>query len=363
MTRATRAAETPRVESQATPSRRTTYAAHPQTLADLCNDAAGADPGQRFTLRRNAGGLFHFFYQPTAIARFLVLRACVLRTGTYSFPDAVTFDLSIDDNVNPPILSSDPTIPDGLKADQQFVPIEEEGGRFATASHQSWALDLVALRGAGLSSTSPWRFTLSVTCDPTAVCELFQMEEVTRFAVDDAEVYGELPQDYQPRSPINNGAHGLERLLTTLREAHYSGLRTYHQLAVSESAPLTRTLTSYGALNGDVETGTTPNTWRMRARKMRGAAADGARVRWMVRYKIVGATGTDKGFVRLHTGGASSPYVIPLPDISGAWVDSDVGVAWLATNGAGAIDALHFEAKVDAGTLSICARAVWDYPA
>lgn len=361
MTRAVRAAETPRVESQATPSRRTTHAVHPQTLADLCNDAAGASPGQRCTLIRNAGGTFNFYYQPTIIPRFLVLRACILRTGTYSFPDAVTFDLSIRDGVTT-ILSSAAEIPDGLKADQQYVPNEAEGGRFATGSVQSWALDIDALVTAGLSATDPWRFTLAVTCDATAVCEVFQVEEVSRFAVDDAETFGELPNDYQPRGIIADGTHGTERLLITLREAMYSGVRTYHQLAVAEGFPWTVTSATYVALNGDIETGTTPMKWRVRPRPMRGSAANGARVRWMVRYKIVGAAGAQKGFVRLNTGGTSSPYVIPLTDISGAWADSAVTTAYLATNGTDGIDSLYFEAKVDAGTLSICARAVWDYP-
>lgn len=363
MTTSPRILETPRVESQATPSRATTRAIHAFTLADLCDDASAGHPAQRLTFGRCVAGTYHGFYQPTKGAAYLVLRACVLRTGTYSPGDGVTYDLSITDGTTT-VLSSNAKIPAGLKADLTYYPgLVGLGTRFGGGAYLEWYLSLADLVGLGLSTSVPWRFTLVVTCGATVVSELFQMEECPRFLVDTADALGQLPQDYLPRGQIVDGTNGTERMLTTLREAHYSGLRTYHQMSRPEASPWTTTSATYALWLGDSEAGTTPAKWRERVRLMRAAAANGARFRWIVRYKIVGAAGADKGFVRINTGGGSSPYVITLTDITGAWADSPVGDGYLANNASGAIDTFYFEAKVDAGTLSLSARAVWDYPA
>lgn len=366
MTRAARSADTPRVDGQAMFSRGTTFAAHGFSLADLCDDAAGGHPAQRLSLIRATSGTRHWFYQPTGIARFLVVRACVARIDhtTYTFPDGCTFDLSITDGTAI-IPSSDVRIPAGLKADIPYVPNEETGSRFGTAGYQSWALDLAALTtgSLALSTSAPWRFTMALVSDTTAVCESFQVEEVTRFAVDTSESFGELPGDYLPRGQIVDGSHGLDRLLTTMRPAMYSGIRTYHQIAKADAAPWTTTSTVWVALSGDTEAGSTPLKWKVFARRMRAAATNGARLAWQVRYKIVGASGGQKAQIRLHTGGGSSPYTLDLTDISGSWADSSVAAAYLATNLTDGIDTIYFEARTDAGTLSISARCVRDNPA
>lgn len=363
MTREARQAETPRLDGQAgLTSRATTRAGQGYTLADLCNDGAGGHPAQRVTITRTTGGTFHAYYKPTDIGRFLVIRACVVRAGTYSFADAATFVLSIDDVTGGSIPAGDPLIPEGLNADVQYVPIEEAGGRFAVASYQSWALDLNDLKGV-LSSTDVWRFNLVIACDATVACELVQFEEVSRFAVDTADSFGELPQDYLPRGAIIDGAHGTTRLLATMRAGHYLGVRTYHQRCMPQSAPWSTTSTTWAALNGDVETGTTPMKWGQRTRKMRGAAANGARVGWIVMYRITGASLGQKAQIRLNSGGTSSPYVLDLADISGSWADSTLGDGWLATNLTGSVDKIFFEARTDAGTLEICTRDVFDTPA
>jgi len=367
MSRAARTADTPLVDGQGGMwSRGTTFAAHAMSLADLCDDAAGGHPAQRVSLIRATSGVRHWYYQPTGIARYLVVRACVARVDrtTYTFPDGCTFDLAITDGTKT-IPSSDARIPAGLKADITYVPNDETGPRFGTASYQSWALDLAALTtgSPALSTSAPWRFTVTLASDATAVCESFQAEEVSRFAVDTADAFGQLPGDYLPRGMIVDGSHGLGRMMTTLRPAMYSGIRTYHLRAMAESAPLTTTSTTWAALSGDTEGGSTPIKWRVYGRQMRAAATNGAKIAWQVRYKIVGASWPQKAQIRLSTGGGSSPYVIDLTNISGSWADSPLGDGFLATNLTDGVDTIYFEARTDAGTLSISARAVRGNPA
>lgn len=82
-----------------------------------------------------------------------------------------------------------------------------------------------------------------------------------------------------------------------------------------------------------------------------------------MRYRITGASAGQKGHVRIVTGGTSSPYQIDLPDITGSWADSPTGALYLSTSVTDRIDTLYFEATTDGGTLDLCARTVWDYPA
>lgn len=355
--------ETPIVLAQAMPSRATTRASHPFTLADLIDDAAMGHPGQRLTFTRTTGGTFHGFYQPTIGPKYLVCRACVLRRGTYSPGDGVTYDLSVTDGTTT-ISSSSSTIPAGLKTDLiQYPGAVGLGTRFGSAAYPEWYLSISDLVAAGLSSSAVWRFTLVVVCGGTAASEVFTVEEVSRFLTDDSEAIGQVPQDFLPRGQIIDGAHGTERMLVTLREAMYSGLRTYHQRAVDPSTPWSTTSGTWGCWSGDTEAGTTPLKWKVPVRKMRGASADGARALWAVRYRITGASAGQKGHVRIVTGGTSSPYQIDLPDITGSWADSPTGALYLSTSVTDRIDTLYFEATTDGGTLDLCARTVWDYPA
>lgn len=354
---------TPTVLAQATPSRATTRAVQPFTLVDLIDDAAEGHPGQRLTFTRSTGGTYHAFYQPTIGPKYLVCRACVLRRGTYSPGDGVTYDLSITDGTTT-ISSSSSAIPAGLKADLvQYPGAVGLGTRFGSASYPEWYLSIPALIAAGLSSSAPWRFTLVVVCGTTAASEVFTMEECPRFVADDSETIGQVPPDFLPRGQIVDGSHGTERMLTTLREAMYSSLRTYHCRAVDPSAPWSTTGGSWGCWAGDTETGTTPLKWKVPVRKMRGSASNGARALWMVRYRITGASAGQKGYVRIVTGGASSPYQIDLTNVTGSWTDSPTGSLYLSTSVTDRIDTLYFEAKTDGGTLELCARGVWDNPA
>lgn len=343
------------------PSGATTRASHAFALADLCNDAAGGHPGQRATILHTGSGTFQLFYQAAA-ARYVLLRACVVRTGIYSLVyDGVTLELSITDGTTA-IPSSDATIPEGLGADLLYQPgAGGLGSRLGSAQYLSWYLDVDALVTAGLDPSVPWRLQVIVVAGATAALESFTLEEAPRFLVGTADGYGQIPQDYLPRAPIVDGSRGLERLRTTMRAGHYLGLRTYHAMSRAEAAPIYTTSGTFAALTGDTEAGTTATKYKVRARKMRGAAD--CPVAWLVRYKIVGASPGQKGQVRLYTGGAGSPYTLDLTDVSGSWATSPVGSAALSTAASGSLDTLYFAARTDGGTLSLCARTVWDNPA
>lgn len=361
MTTTPRILITPRVESQAYASTVTAHATHPAVLAELADDAAGGHPSQRATLTRTTGGTFAFYYTRSA-ARHLVVRASVSAKGTYNPAHAVTIALTFDDGAGHTVAAS-PQIPDGLTATASLTPVTGSASlaRANTVAHYEWVLSVTAI-AAVLVGGNDWRIDAVVTCGGTTYLEHFQIEELPRWLVDDAETYGQVPGVYLPRGLVVDGDPlGLQRIGATLREAYFNGLRCYHAMARPTSSPWSTSSTTYATLDHDLEPGTGPIVHVMRPRRMRGATE--CRVRARLRYRTVamGAPG-DKAFVRLHTGSASSPFTASLSNTSGAWTDATVLVGYLKTTSADRLEALHWQAKVDSGSVELCTRYVLDYP-
>lgn len=360
MTTAPRTLTTPHLEAQTFAIRRTCRASHAHALADLADDAAGGHPSQRATITRTTGGTYQLYYQPTAVARYLRVTAIVAqRTSSYTPGDAATIDLSVRDTAGAAVTSSSTAIPYGLKADVGHRPASV--GLYWTVSgagELTWWLDVDQLVTAGLDAALLWRITVVLTCGASVAVELVHLEEAPRMLVDTAEAWGQIPTDYQPRGIIQSGPSGLQRIGTTARVARVEGIRTYHALAVPESAPWTITSTSMAAWPGDTESAGVARKWVTRARKIRGTVSE-CRARYVIRYRNAGMAGADKATVRLYTGAATASYDLDLTDLSGSWVTSSPKTVYLPVSGD---TTLCWEGKVTAGSCEIVARPVWDYP-
>lgn len=348
----------PVVDPVAYATGRTARASHAVTLARLVLDAAGGHPAQRISIPRTTGGTFHAYYQAADGRRYLAVRATLARRGTYVSGDGVTIALAITDGTTT-VAATDPEIPAGLDGttDHQLGALASTGlSRWTTATHLEWWLSVDDLLDAGLLTSARWRFTFTITCDATIAVEVLTMEELPRLSVDDAEPFGQHGDtDFLPRGVI--GHSELQRINATLRWAYVNGRRTYHHSVRPEADPWTVTSATWASIPGDSESAGVPRVYRVRPLEVRGAAADGTRVRVRVRYKTSGAA---DGYIRLTTGGSAAPYAITLPGTSGAWADSAEVNGYLDTSGD--TDDLTWESKVDGGTLSLCTRWVGDNP-
>lgn len=356
MTVQSRALVTPVLDLQAFASRATARSVHAFTLAELADDAASGHPGQRWTLSRRESGTFHGFYESDTTAAWLVVRAVLTVKGGPNPADVSTLALTIDDGTTVANTLAD-GIPDGLRADRSFhiPPLTAARRRHEVLNGHRWVLSLATLRSV-LSASTRWRFSLAATIATSHYLESFAIEEVSRFAVDTADSYGQLPQSYLPRGVVQDGdPGGLPRIGATLEAAFDQSRRTYHASSIDEATPWTTTSTSYATLTGDAEPGGAALSYVTRGRRMRGATD--CRVRFRVRYKT---TAGQTASIRLHTG--VSTYTLALGDTSGAWADSDLAVGYLKTSGVGYLDAISWDAKTTAGTLSVSARGVWDHP-
>ena len=347
MTTDTRILITPRLESAAYASTTTARAHHAATLAELVDDASGGHPGQRWRVNRNGSGTFHGFYRHTTNgAKHLVVRATVGVKGSPVAGNGASLTLSVTDGTN--TVSATPTIPAGLDGTPVWEPLRVTSRTISFATFE-WVLSLDAL-DATLTANDDWRFVLVTVVDAAAYLELFEVEELPRWVVDTADGYGQIPTDYLPRGVIRDGAGGLQRIGTTLRAAYLESLRTYHAMSRPEASLWQCTSGSYGGLSNDVESGTTAIRYVVRPRRMRGSTR--TRVRWRLRYRIVGASDpAHTGKVRLYTGHGSSPFELTLADTAGVWTDTAVQTAYLKTDGTNYLDTLYFEAKRDSGTL------------
>lgn len=359
MTAQPRALNTPALEAQTFSTRRTARSSHPFTLADLANDAAGGHLGQRWTLSRCESSTRHWFYESASNARFLDVLATVSnKGGTWTPSNSVTLALTITDGTTVANTLVE-GIPDGLRADRDLRPAPSASfaPRLLSLTQHRWTLDLDTIRGV-LGASTLWRCSLAVVSSATTYLEGFQVTELPRFVVDTADTYGQLPQHYLPRGLVVDGASGLQRTGKTLEAAYDTSLRTYHACSRDEATPLSTASATYASLSGDAEPGGASVQYVTRARRMKGAAS--ARVRYRCRYKLTGAGALDTGDLKLTTGAGS--YALSLPDTAGAWADSDAKIARVDTSGGDYLDALAWEARVSAGTLSISTIAVWDYP-
>lgn len=356
MTRQARSLSTPTLEAQAFAVRSTARSAHAFTLAELANDAAGGHVGQRWSLARRSTGVFHGFYESESTAAWLVARAVVSIKGAGSLSDTTTLTLTATDGTSTASTQAH-GIPDGLRGDLPiFTPLgTRERSREAVLTPRLWVISLEELR-ARLGASSLWRLTLDASVGLGHYLESFTLEEAPRLVVDTSEAFGQLPQSYLPRGQVVDGdPSGLQRIGATLEAAFDLSRRTYHAMSADEALPWHTTSGSYAAMSGDAEPGGASIVTVVRGRRMRSGVA--CRVRFRARYRT---TSGGVGSLRLHTG--EGTYTLALPSTGGAWADSDVQTAYLKTSGVDRLDSIWWDASTTAGTLSVCARGVWDHP-
>lgn len=361
MTTDARTLTTPRIEARTTAVQVTARSGHAATLAELANDAAGGHPSQRMTLPRTvASGTYATYWIPTAVPRFLRVTALFTSSAVAGFAGALLKLSSVDDGTAS-VPYSDAAIADGLKGDVPYVSGYSTGApsRLGDGARIVWYLDLDAL-DATLDLTAPWwRFVWNVTVTSPAELEHLTVDELPRFLVDTSEAFGQIPStDYRPRGLVIDGAGGLQRLWPTIRTGHMSGLRTYHAMCRRDVDAWLCTSTSFATLGGsDEESAGVAALYRVRPRAMRPGVD--TRVRYVLRYKLVGASPGDTATVRLTTGAGT--YDATLSDASGSWAESSVTTAYLL---AGTEDTIAWTAKVSNGasTLHLVSRVVVDYP-
>ncbi len=347
MTITPRRLNAPAVWSQPRASLRTAQASHAFDAADLATDAASGHPGQRATILRNAGGTFHCFWHPTTTTRFLEVAVTIAPKVAWVVPDGVTVDLAVTDGAA--TVSGSTAIPSVFRSAAVTHWPGLDLSRASSSHRIVGHLDRTAL-DATLDATLPWRLTFVLTATGTgsACVEAVEVAEMSRFAVDSAESYGEIPSTYLPRSIITDA---LSRTGATLEAAYDLNRRTYHALSLEEGSPDVVTAASWAAIPGSQTiAGSTAAAWKVHPRRIFGDPA----VLFGVRYKTSGATAGD---VRITTGAGT--YALALPGTSGAWADLLTGAGALLDASA---DTITWEAQVGAGTLSIASYWVVDDP-
>lgn len=360
MTTDARTLTTPRIEARQFAVQVTARAAHAATLAELANDAAGGHPSQRMTLpRTTASGTYTTYWIPTAVPRFL--RITALFTSSAVTAPGVLLKLSSIDDGTASVPYSDAAIADGLKADVFYVSGYSTAApsRLGDGARVVWYLDLDTLSGTLDITAAWWRFVWDVTVTSPGELEHLTVDELPRFLVDTAEAFGQIPSaDYRPRGLVLDGAAGLQRLWLTVRAGHMSGLRTYHAMARRDVDAWLVTATAPATFGGsDEESAGVAALYRVRPRAMRPGVD--TRVRFLLRYKLTGASSGNTATVTLTTGAGT--YSVTLSDVSGSWAESAVTTAYLL---AGDEDTIAWTAKVSNGasTLHIVSRVVVDDP-
>lgn len=342
MTTTPRRLNAPAVWSQPRASLRTAQASHAWDVADLANDGASGHVGQRATILRNEGGVFHCFWHPATTARFLEVAVTIGPEGTWAIPDGVTVELEITDGTAT-VASTDVEIPTPFRGTTTHPP-GIEGGRMAALRRVVGHLDRTAL-DATLDATVPWRLTFTIVCGATTCCEAVECSEVARFALDTAESFGDDPATYQPRGVITEA---LSRTLATLEAGYDLSRRTYQALSIDEATPDNTTSATWAAITGaQSESSGVPIAWKLHPRRL-GATP----VLFGVRYKTSTAGGGD---VRITT--SAGTYTLALPGTSSVWADVLTGAAVLADSAA---DTITWEAQVSAGSLAFAAYWIVD---
>lgn len=363
-TQALDALTTPRLEARTFAVQVTARGAHPTTLATLANDAASGHPSQRITFPRTVSdGVFSGYWIPTTVPRYLRVEALVT-SQTPTISASTKLALSLADSLGGAVPSSDASIPVGLKGTEDHISSYSTAApsRLGDAFRLEWYLDVEELIAAGLDLAAAWwRFDLDVDVTTPSELELFHVEELPRYLIDDAEDFGQVlrPAPYAPRGNVVDGSPGgLQRLWPTIRTGLMLGLRTYHSTMKPDADPWLITSTSFATFGGsDEESSGVPAKYRVRPRTMRPGVD--TRVRYLIRYQITGATGGDTATVRLTTGAGT--YDVVLTDVTGSLTECAWTVAYLDE---GAEDSLFWLAKVSNGasTLKVVARPVIDHP-
>ena len=343
MTTTPRRLNAPAVWSQPRASLRTAQASHAWDVADLANDGASGHVGQRATILRNEGGVFHCFWHPATTARFLEVAVTVGPRGGWSIPDGVTVELEITDGTAT-VVASDVEIPTPYRGTTTLLP-GIDGGRMAALRRVVGHLDRTALDAAGLDATVPWRLTFTIVCGATACVDAVECSEIARFALDTAESFGDDPATYQPRGVITEA---LSRTLATLEAGYDLSRRTYHALSIDEGSPDNTTSATWAAITGaQSESSGVPIAWKLHPRRLglppvppgapdQPSPAAGAAVRITP---------------------SARPPPPPLPGTSSAWADVLTGAAVLADSAA---DTITWEAQVSAGSLAFAAYWIVD---
>ena len=350
--------ETPHLDLATFASTLTARGSHAQALALLVSDAAGGHPRQRAHVDRTVGGLYHVMLR-RGVARWLLIRVAAGTKGTWTAAERVDVDLSLTDGTTT-IASSDSRVPDGLKADTALGSTLSVGtDRLDNLASRAWVLDLAAFETGGTSlSGDRWTLIFDVAITGThTYCELLTVEALPRFIIDDAEDYGALPELYLQRGVIVDSATGVQRLGDTHEYGYTHGWRTYHQKVRDEAAPWSIVATAPASWPGDEESSGVGRKYSCRARTMRGT--EDPQIAFRVRYRLVGASPGDQGYVSLTTGAGT--YSLTLTDDSGAWAEAE---------GTASLDAgtpeqqISWKGYADTGvTLEISARTVFDDPA
>ena len=335
---------TPALYSQTRPSRGTVQASQSAALAELANDAAGGHPAQRATVLRTVGGTFHCFIWPDTTAIYYAVRVTASWKTAPVF-NASTITLAVTDGTTTVGPSASPYLPRDLLA--PILP-GVSGARLDDFTTRAVYVQRDSLVAAGLSLAVPWRFTFVVTTVSTYV-EAIEIAEVSRFAVDTADLYGADPQYYQPRRIIDDEVVAIG---ATLEAAYDLQRRTYHAVSLDEVAGHDHvTSGTYAPIPGSqLESAGVASRWEVRPRLMGGVPE----VQFGVRYRT---TGMHTGGVRITTGAGT--YTLALPASGGGYVDLFTGVGYLAQ---ATTDEIHWDAFSSAGTLSIASYWIVETP-
>ena len=344
MTTRSRDLTTPALYSQTRPSRGTAQASQSSALAELANDAAGGHPAQRATVLRTVFGTYHCYLWPDTTAIYYAVRITVSWKTVAALVNTATVTLAVTDGTTTVGPSASPYLPRDLQYDH-FPGLS--GDRADDFETRAVVVQRDSLVAAGLSPSVPWRFTFDVTTVATYV-EAIEIAEVSRFAVDTADLYGADPQYYQPRRIIDDEVVAIG---ATLEAAYDLQRRTYHAVSLDEAAPDSVTATSYAPIPGSqLESAGVASRWQVRPRLMGGVPE----VQFGVRYRT---TGANTGDVRITTGAGT--YTLALAATGGAWVDDFTGVGYLAQT---STDEIFWEAQTSAGTLSITSYWIVETP-
>ena len=334
---------TPALYSQTRPSRGTAQASQSSALAEIANDAAGGHPAQRATVLRTVSGTYHCYIWPDTTAIYYAVRVTASWKTAPVF-NAATVTLAVTDGTTTVGPSASPYLPRNLLA--PILP-GLSGARLDDFETRAVVVQRDSLVAAGLSPSVPWRFTFVVTTVATYV-EAIEIAEVSRFAVDTADLYGTDPQYYQPRRIIDDNVVAIG---ATLEAAYDLQRRTYHAVSLDEGAHDDVTSGTYAPIPGSqLESAGVASRWQVRPRLMGGVPT----VQFGVRYRT---TGAHTGGVRITTGAGT--YTLTLPTTSGAWVDDFTGVGYLAQ---ATTDEIYWEAFSSAGTRHIASYWIVETP-
>jgi hypothetical protein len=293
---------------------------------------------------RNVSGTYCCYIWPDTTAIYYAVRVTVSWLTVAALVNTATVTLAVTDGTTTVGPGASVYLPRDLQYDHSPGLSGDRADDFETLEVYVQRDSLVA---AGLSPSVPWRFTFVVTTT-TASVEAIEIAEVSRFAVDTADLYGADPDYYQPRAIIDDNVVAIG---ATLEAAYDLQRRTYHAVSLDEAGPDSVTAASYAPIPGSqLEAAGVASRWEVRPRLMGGVPE----VQFGVRYRT---TGVNTGDVRITTG--AGVYTLALPATGGAFADLFTGVGYLAQ---ATTDEIFWEAQSSAGTLKIASYWIVETP-